>query len=108
MASLLNKLIVSHRELRNGKNIFRPSRIAPIANFENYYTSKARSEGCVTDRLKDIKTYHDARIPPRSLVHVSYKYKYPYDFDHVGMSLRVSKKGTVKISLSLTQTISIK
>jgi hypothetical protein len=100
MESLLSKLIVSHRELRNGKNIFRTPRIAPISNFEDYYRSKVRSEGCVTDRLKELKAFHDKRGPPRSIV-LSKSYKYPHDFDHVGMSLKVSKKGTIKVSLSL-------
>ena len=101
MPSILNKLIENVKTLndKNSKAPFYKSPMRRIHNFENYYETKIRMEGKETDRLRELKKFHDEH-PVHPPAAIKQPWRYLWDFDRVFVKTSVTKSGKVKIILS--------
>ena len=101
MPLILAKLIESVNNLRNKNNhapFYKPPNTR-IHNFENYYETKIRMEGKESDRLRELKKFHDEH-PSRAPRTIKQPWVYPWDFDRVFVNTSVTKSGKVKVTLS--------
>tara|TARA_B110000858_G_scaffold191121_1_gene239996 strand:+ start:1272 stop:1769 length:498 start_codon:yes stop_codon:yes gene_type:complete len=100
MPSIVNNLIESVKSLSRKKNksLFCNPPDTRIHNFENYYENKIRIEGKESERLRELKKFHDEH-PLRAPRKIKQPWRYPWDFDRVFVNTTVTKSGKVKINL---------
>ncbi len=101
MSSIVNKLIENVKTLSCKKNStsFYKLPNTRIHNFENYYETKIRIEGKESDRLRELKKFHDEHPPPPTRM-IKQPWNYPWDFDRVFVNTTVTKSGKIKVTLS--------
>lgn len=98
MPSILVDLIEKTRNTQYGKSSAKPP-LMRIHGFEDYHRRKVCLEGGESDRLRELREFHERTFSSKPRV-ITKPWTYPYEFDHVFVNTTVSKNGRIKVSIT--------